>query len=81
MPVHHAAVFFFIRLLRWKWNYDKKLTGFVPDIVEILVNYDLLEVLMTYILTNDFPTKTLWKKTVNKHAQVHKMIVNYCGTG
>jgi hypothetical protein len=56
---------FFIRLFRWKWNYDKKLTGFVPDIVEILVKYDILEVLITYILTNDFPTKTLWKKTIN----------------
>jgi hypothetical protein len=41
----------------------------VPDIVEILAKYDLLEVLITYILTNDFPIKTLWKKTVNKHVR------------
>ncbi|CAB4026160.1 Hypothetical predicted protein, partial [Paramuricea clavata] len=60
---------FFIRLLRWKWNCGKKLTGFVPDIVEILAKYDLLQVLITYILTNDFPIKTLWKKTVNKHVR------------
>jgi hypothetical protein len=53
---------FFIRLLRWKWNYGKKLTGFVPDIVEILAKYDLLEVLITYILTNDFPIKTQPRK-------------------
>ena len=62
---------FFIRLLRWKWNYSKKLTGFVPDIVKILTKYDLLEVLTTYILTNDFPIKPLWKKTVNKHVREH----------
>jgi hypothetical protein len=53
---------FFIRLLRWKWNYDKNLTGFVPDIVEILVKYDLLEVLMTHILTNDFAPKIYGKR-------------------
>ncbi|CAB4004395.1 Hypothetical predicted protein [Paramuricea clavata] len=60
---------FFIRLLRWKWNCGKKLTGFVPDIVEILAKYDVLQVLITYILTNDFPIKTLWKKNVNKHVR------------
>ena len=41
----------------------------MPDIVKILTKYDLLEVLTTYILTNDFPIKPLWKKTVNKHVR------------
>ena len=34
----------------------------MPDIVEILAKYDLLEVLITYILTNYFPIKTQPRK-------------------
>lgn len=58
---------FFIRLIRWKWNHEKKLIGFIPDIVGILPKYDFSEYLMGFICKNSFPTKARWKKIVNEH--------------
>ena len=47
----------FIRLARWKWNHKIKMTGFVPDIVDVLEKYELLDYLLEFVSTNFFPKK------------------------
>ena len=29
------------RFIRWKWNFDKKMTGFIPDIMAVLRHYNI----------------------------------------
>ena len=36
---------FLVRLIRWKWNRTSNLTGFLPEIVRILLKYDLMDTL------------------------------------
>ena len=43
------------------------LKGFISDIVRILLKCDLLEFLPEYTLSEQFPSKSAWKKTVKKH--------------
>ena len=58
---------FLMRLIRWKWNRTNTLKGFIPDIVRILLKYDLMDFLTAYTLSDQFPSKSAWKKTVKKH--------------
>ena len=43
------------------------MTGFVPDIVDVLEKYELLYNLLKFASTNFFPKKTKWKKIMNEH--------------
>ena len=38
----------FVRLARWKWNHKIKMTGFVPDIVDVLEKHELLDYLLQF---------------------------------
>ena len=62
---------FLVRLIRWKWNRTSNLTGFLPQIVRILLKYDLMDTLTEYILQDRFPSKNIWKKLVNEHVYEH----------
>ena len=48
---------FFVKLIRWKWNRTSNLTGFLPDIVRILLKYDLMDTLTEYISQDRLPRK------------------------
>jgi hypothetical protein len=55
---------FLMTLIRWKWNHTNTLKGFIPNIVRILLKYDLMDFLTGYILSDQFPSKSAWKKIV-----------------
>ena len=58
-----------MRLIRWKWKRTSNLTGFLPEIVRILLKYDLMDTSTEYILQDRFPSKNSWKKVVNEHLE------------
>ena len=60
---------FFVRLIRWKWNRTSNLTGFLPEIVRILLKYDLMDTSTEYILQDRFPSKNSCKKVVNEYVE------------
>ena len=60
---------FLIRLIRWKWNFSKKITGFIQDIVKILQKYGHMHYLTEFVLTNCYPNKNRWRKIVNERLQ------------
>ena len=41
-------VMFYRRLISWKWDFKSVMTGFIPDIIDILHKYDL------FCFMNDF---------------------------
>lgn len=54
------------RLVRFI-NYDNQYNGFVPDIYRILQKYNLCYVLLSYIDSGLFPSKSIWKAMIRQH--------------
>ena len=55
---------FFTRLIRWKWENTNMVTEFIPDIIKLLEKYNLLDYMLQFLKTNQFPTKQNWKNIV-----------------
>ena len=58
------------RLVKWKWS-KKKMTGFNPDVIKVLREYDLLGFIVDYLKNESFPSKNRWK-TIAKRATHEK---------
>lgn len=56
---------FLTRLFSYLVNFKRKHFGFIPDIVNILTKYELLDYLIDYISDGLFPNKPTWKIIVN----------------
>ena len=46
--------------------------GFIPDIVDIIVKYDLWEYFANYIRDGYFPSKAMWRNIVNKGIKLYE---------
>ncbi len=46
--------------------------GFIPDIVDIIVKYDLWEYFAHNIRDGYFPSKAMWRNIVNKSINLHE---------
>ena len=55
--------------MRWKWNFSKKIMGFIQNIVKTLLKYGLKEYLTEFIFANNFLNNNRWKKIANEHLQ------------
>lgn len=51
------------RLIRWKWK-STKMSGFIPDIMKVLEDFDLLGYVTDFIKNDCFPSKARWKSIV-----------------
>ena len=47
-----------------------KRSGFIPDIIKIMLTYELSEVLNQFILEGNFPTKIVWRRSINEAIKV-----------
>lgn len=54
-----------IRILRWKYRY-KVSTGFVPDVMNIVLKHDLWTYIEIFLEHGTFPSNTQWKRVVFK---------------
>ena len=58
---------FIRKLVTWKWKQNNcTMTGFVPDIIKLLVKANLFRYITEFLQEDYFPTKTTWKKIVKK---------------
>ena len=58
---------FIRKLVTWKWKQNNcTMTGFVPDIIKLLVKANLFSYITEFLQKDYFPTKTTWKKIVKK---------------
>ena len=51
------------RLIKWKWN-NTGMTGFIPDIIKVLQEFDLFGYIADYLINGSFPSKSGWKNIV-----------------
>ena len=57
---------FLTRLFSLLENLSKYQLGYIPDILNLLTEYNLLEILQQWLDTETFPNKQTWKITVNQ---------------
>ena len=66
---------FLIRLFSFLIDPHRRHYGYIPDIIDILRTYGLIQYLTEYIDTGSFPSKSQWKsivhKTVNEQQSVN----------
>ncbi len=64
---------FNFRLFQYFTRGCQNQTGFIPDVCEILVKYNLMDYLQTYMNTGVFPLKCAWKRVTGLNiATYHK---------
>lgn len=54
------------RLIRFL-NVDKQTLGFIPDVYTLIVKYNLMDYLWSYIDNGIFPSKNQWKVILQRH--------------
>lgn len=54
---------FMRRLIKWKWN-NNAMTGFIPDIIKIVQEFDLFDYIADFLINGNFPSKRRWKDIV-----------------
>ena len=58
---------FIPKLVTWKWKQTNcMMTGFIPDIIKLLVKVNLFSYITEFLQKDYFSTKTTWKKIVKK---------------
>ena len=72
---------FLARLFSHLENLANTQYGFIPDILRLLVDYDLLPFLSNWLENGHFPEKYIWKKTVrlsvsstHNHNRLNRML-------
>ena len=58
---------FIRKLIKWKWRQSNStMSGFIPDIIKLLVDVNLLGYVTEFLRNDKFPVKIIWKKIVKK---------------
>ena len=58
---------FIRKLIKWKWRQSNStMSGFIPDIMKLLVDVNLLGYVTAFLRNDKFSAKIIWKKIVKK---------------
>ena len=72
-PSTIEKIIFVKRLVSFMYKTTKKQLGFIPDITQILIKYDLHHYLTTYVEKGVFPNKVFWKAEVKQSIHQYQL--------